>query len=212
MDIQPITEYINEMFAVQDESLVFAIENASREGLPSIRIGAHEGLFLQFLARACSAKKALEIGTLGGYSGIWIARGLGSDGTLFTIENNAHHAQTARRSFQEAGLEKNVEILVGDAHNLLGDLSNNAPFDFVFIDADKTGYGDYYSWAVDNLRKGGIVAAHNVLAYGNILERSNSGENIQAIRNFNQDVAGDKRVVSTFYPAGDGILAAIKII
>ena len=113
--------------------------------MPSISIAAHEGRFLQLLVRSNNAKKALEIGTLGGYSGIWIARGLDPTGRLITLEKEELHAQVARENFQYAGLDSMIEIRVGDAHEQLENLSDEVPFDFVFIDAEKPGYEDYFT-------------------------------------------------------------------
>jgi len=211
MEETKIARYISDVFAIEDEPLKFARENSSRQGLPKISIEAHEGRFLQFLVRACNAKKALEIGTLGGYSGIWIARGLSPGGVLITLEKENQHAQVARSHFIKAGLEDMVEIRTGDAHSQLRALSIEIQFDFVFIDAEKSGYSDYFSWAVEYVRVGGIIAAHNVLAYGRLLDENDKSENIERMRHFNQIAAGDERLVSTIYPVGDGILAAVKV-
>jgi len=211
MEETKIARYISDVFAIEDEPLKFARENSSRQGLPKISIEAHEGRFLQFLVRACNAKKALEIGTLGGYSGIWIARGLSPGGVLITLEKENPHAQVARSHFIKAGLEDMVEIRTGDAHSQLRALSIEIQFDFVFIDAEKSGYSDYFSWAVEYVRVGGIIAAHNVLAYGRLLDENDKSENIERMRHFNQIAAGDERLVSTIYPVGDGILAAVKV-
>jgi len=211
MEETKIARYISDVFAIEDEPLKFARENSSRQGLPKISIEAHEGRFLQFLVRACNAKKALEIGTLGGYSGIWIARGLSPEGVLITLEKENQHAQVARSHFIKAGLEDMVEIRTGDAHSQLRALSIEIQFDFVFIDAEKSGYSDYFSWAVEYVRVGGIIAAHNVLAYGRLLDENDKSENIERMRHFNQIAAGDERLVSTIYPVGDGILAAVKV-
>ena len=134
-----------------------------------------------------------------------------SCGVLVTLEKVELHARIAQDNFRNAGLDGKVEIRVGDAHDQLNRLSVKAPFDFIFIDAEKTGYLDYYAWSVDNIRIGGIIALHNVLAYGQLVDEKNQGENIERIRTFNKFVANDMRVLSTIYPAGDGTLAAIKI-
>jgi len=212
MEEAKVASYISDLFAQEDEPLQFARDNSSRQGLPTISIEAHEGRFLQLLVRACNATKALEIGTLGGYSGIWIARGLSLGGLLITLEVENQHAQVASGHFTKAGLGNMVEIRVGDAHKQLGVLSNEAPFDFVFIDAEKSGYPDYFAWAIENVRIGGIIAAHNVLAYGRLLDENDKSENIERMRQFNQMAANDKRLISTIYPVGDGILTAVKIL
>jgi len=210
MEESKAVSYISDLFAKEDEPLQFVKDNSSRQGLPAISIEAHEGRFLQLLTRACSARKALEIGTLGGYSGIWIARGLSPGGVLITLEMENKHAEIARGHFKKAGLESVVDIRVGDAHTQLEELSKEAPFDIVFIDAEKTGYIDYLTWAIDNVRIGGIITAHNVLAYGRLLDEKDKSENIERMRHFNRMAADEKRLISTIYPIGDGILAAVK--
>jgi caffeoyl-CoA O-methyltransferase len=211
MEVAKVAAYINDLFAGEDESLQYARDHSSRQGLPSINIDAHEGKFLQFLVRVCNAKIALEIGTLGGYSGIWIARGLSPDGVLITLEKDEFHAQVAEEHFKNAGLYDNVDIRVGDAHGQIEMLSDKTPFDFIFIDAEKAGYRDYFTWSIDNIRIGGIIAAHNVLAFGQLLDDENTEENIEYMRALNEFAANDRRLLSTIYPAGDGLLIAVKI-
>lgn len=205
------SEYVRNLFARHDQALQTAWEDTPKRGLPAISVQPEEGLFLQLLVRACGARKALEIGTLGGYSGIWIARGLTLDGKLVTIEREPRHAQVAREHFQRAGLHSQVEIIVGDGHTVLPDLEADSPFDFVFIDAEKSGYPFYFDWALEHTRLGGVIAAHNAFRAGRVLDEENQSEDTLAMRAFNQRVAGEPRVVSTIYPAGDGTLVAVKI-
>ncbi len=112
----------------------------------------------------------MEIGTLGGYSGTWIARGLPDDGRLITIETNPEHASVAEHKFRLAGLAERVDIRVGDAHQLLPELSIEGPFDLIFIDAEKKGYPAYLDWALENLQPGGIVAGHNAFGHGAVVD------------------------------------------
>ena len=144
MDSLRVSEYINEIFVEQDEVISSVVEQTPMRGLPMIEVCPDEGLFIQLLVRACGAKNALEIGTLGGYSGIWIARGLAEGGKLITLEKEAAHAQVAREHFSAAGLGERVEVRVGDAHQILNTLAPEGPFDFVFVDAEKSGYRAYY--------------------------------------------------------------------
>jgi caffeoyl-CoA O-methyltransferase len=162
--------------------------------------------------RASGGTKALEIGTLGGYSGIWIARGLAPGGKLFTLERDPKHAAVAQEHFHRAGVADLVDIRIGDARTSLTGLAAEAPFDFVFIDAEKSAYPDYYSWALDHLRIGGLVAAHNALRGGAVFETDNQDETVRALRSFNLQVAGDPRVLSSIYPAGDGTLVAVRVL
>jgi caffeoyl-CoA O-methyltransferase len=152
----------------------------------------------------------VEIGTLGGYSGIWIARGLLPGGKLITLEKEPDRAEFARDHFGMAGLSEIVEVRAGNAHVLLHSLRGEGPFDFVFIDADKTGYEAYFNWALDNVRAGGVIAAHNAFRGGGVVEVPGVDESTATIQAFNRRVANEPRVISTVYPAGDGMVLAIK--
>lgn len=206
-----ISQYISSLFAVEDAALTRAREESPKRGLPSISIKPEEGRFLQFLVRACGAQKAVEIGTLGGYSGTWIARGLLPGGKLYTLDKENKHAQVAQEHFDAAGLGESVEIIIGDAEKSLIELSSQRPFDFVFIDADKPGYPAYFNWALENTRLGGIIAAHNAFRKGSVIGLGEDDDNTELMRQFNQLVANDERLVSTIYPAGDGTIISVKV-
>jgi caffeoyl-CoA O-methyltransferase len=206
-----LSQYNAGLFAAEDEVLKFVWENTPKKGLPPISVRPEEGRFLQILARMCRARLALEIGTLGGYSAIWIARGLLPGGRLITVEKDSYHTEIARRHLQAAGLENCVEVQVGEAVTLLPGLADSSPFDFVFIDADKPNYIGYYDWAIEHLRIGGVVAAHNAFRSGVVLQADTNDAATRQIQAFNQHVAADGRVMSTIYPAGDGTLVALKI-
>ena len=206
-----ISQYISSLFAVEDAALTMAREESPKRGLPSISIKPEEGRFLQFLVRACGAQKAVEIGTLGGYSGTWIARGLLPGGKLYTLDKENKHAQVAQEHFDAAGLGESVEIIIGDAEKSLIELSSQGPFDFVFIDADKPGYPAYFNWALENTRLGGIIAAHNAFRKGSVIGLGEDDDNTELMRQFNQLVADDERLVSTIYPAGDGTIISVKV-
>lgn len=205
-----LAEYITQHFAREDISLRHVREESDKRGLPTINIEPEEGRFLQVLVAACGARKAVEIGTLGGYSGTWIARGLASGGKLYTVEKSEKHAQVARENFERAGVAGRVEIVVGQANQQLKNLVRFGPFDFVFIDADKTSYNDYYDWAIANVRFGGMITAHNMFRNGSVLNPS-LDEDVATIDALNRRVAYDPRVVSTIYPAGDGTLVAVRV-
>lgn len=205
-----LSRYITELFASEDEALRKTWESNRDKGLPAINIRPEEGRFLQFLARACGARKALEIGTLGGYSGIWIARGLLPGGKLITLEKEPDRAEFAREHFAMAGLSEIVEVRAGNAHELLNSMSSQGPFDFVFIDADKTGYEAYFDWALENVRVGGVIAAHNAFRGGGVLEGPGVDESTATIQAFNRRIADESRVISTIYPAGDGMVLAVR--
>lgn len=205
-----LSGYITNLYATQDKALQRVREDTPKRGLPAISITPEEGRFLQFLVRVCSAEKALEIGTLGGYSGIWIARGLTPGGRLITLEKDPHHAEVAREHFAAAGLSDQVEIRTGDARNILDDLIEEGPFDFVFIDADKLGYEAYFSWALENIRVGGVIAAHNAFRAFRLTGEPSNDRRSKAIDTYNRRVATEPRVISTIFPAGDGISVAVK--
>jgi caffeoyl-CoA O-methyltransferase len=206
-----LSQYTTELFAAEDEALRRAREDNAGFGLPAINIKPEEGRFLQILALASGAVKALEIGTLGGYSGIWIARGLPPGGKLITLEKEPRHAEVAQRHFDLAGLNGKVEIRIGDAHQSLLRLAGEGPFDFVFIDAEKTGYDAYLDWALENVRLGGVIAAHNAYRKGSVAGAAPPDDYTAVTQAFNRRVAGEPRLLSTIFPAGDGALIAVKV-
>jgi caffeoyl-CoA O-methyltransferase len=206
-----VSHYISSLFAGEDTALQQAREDSPDLGLPAINIKPEEGRFLQFLACASGAQKAVEIGTLGGYSGIWIARGLHPGGKLYTLDKESRHAEVAQSHFTAAGLSDVIEVRIGDAHSLLIELSSLSPFDFVFIDAEKPGYPAYFDWAIETTRRGGIIAAHNAFRKGTVAGIGQDDDHSDLMRQFNQQVAEDERLISTIYPAGDGTLISVKI-
>ncbi len=204
-----LSRYVTELFAEEDEALRRVRRRMAEHGLPTIHIKPEEGRFLQVLARACGARRAVEVGTLGGYSAIWIARGLLPDGVLYTVERNPDYARLAREHVAAAKVPARVDVVEGDARHVLRELAGQAPFDFVFIDAEKGDYRFYYEWAVDHLRVGGVVAAHNAFAHGRVV--AGDDETARLVREFNAHVAADRRVLSTVFPAGDGMVVAVKV-
>ena len=203
--------YITDEFARPDTVLEQVLAAIPARGLPQITIKPEEGRFLQFLVRACGARKAVEIGTLGGYSGIWLARGLPADGRLITLEVEPKHAEVAREHFALAGLADRVAVRLGDARELLPGLEAEGPFDFCFIDAEKLGYGNYLDWALKNVHPGGIIAAHNAFRGGALLDDSNHNEDTKYMREFNLRFAREPRLLSTIFPAGDGLLIGVVL-
>ena len=204
-------EYITNRFARPDAVLQQVLTAIPARGLPAITIKPEEGRFLQFLVRATGARRVVEIGTLGGYSGIWLARGLPADGRLITLEKEPKHAEVAREHFALAGLGAKVDLRLGDANDLLPALAAEGPFDFCFIDADKLGYGAYLTWALANIRPGGLVAAHNAFRGGAVLNTSDESPDMVYMRQFNERFASEPRLLSTIYPAGDGLLMGVVL-
>jgi caffeoyl-CoA O-methyltransferase len=205
-----LSAYINRLFAQEDDALSTTGARAETAGLPAISIAPEEGAFLKLLTRMSGGRRVVEIGTLGGYSGTWIARGLAKAGKLWTLELEAAHAAVAQDTFERTGVANHIEILVGNAIESLARLIEFGPFDMVFIDADKQSYPTYYEWAVANLRPGGIVAAHNAFRAKGVLDPDNPDQDTQAIRRLTAAVAEDDRVDASIFPAGDGMLVAVK--
>ncbi|MBE3561854.1 MAG: O-methyltransferase, partial [Ktedonobacteraceae bacterium] len=152
-----IESAIGQLFAAEDEGLRYALAAGREAGLPAIQISPIEGKLLQLLAAACNARKILEIGSLAGYSGIWLARALPPDGRLITLEVNPQHAGVVRRAFEHAGVSDRAEVRVGKALDLLPQLTAEGPFDLIFIDADKAPYPHYLEWALRLSRPGSII-------------------------------------------------------
>ena len=202
-----MTAYIRELFGAEDEALRTARAAPEQHDMPAISVRPEEGRLLLFLARAVGARKIVELGTLAGYSGIWLARALPEGGKLYTVERDPRHASVAYASFVRAGVADRVEIRQGEAHATLSALRADGPFDFCFIDADKENYPTYLDWALDNVRPGGIIAAHNALRHGRIVAPENEGDH--AMRAFNARMATERRLLSTLIPLGDGIVAAL---
>jgi len=204
-----LTAYIRQWFAAEDDVLHAVRHNTEQGNLPVIQIRPEEGKMLQFLAASIGARRIVEIGTLAGYSGIWLARALPPDGRLFTVEREPRHAALAREHFAMAGVADRIEILEGEAEEVLARLGDDAPFDMVFIDAEKSSYPDYLEWAIEHVRPGGIIAAHNAFRGGQLLA-AHPSEGTEELRSFLQSMALDERLLSTIIPVGDGIAAALR--
>jgi caffeoyl-CoA O-methyltransferase len=205
---EALINYVNTLFAPEDEVLLSIQEAGRKNEMPNISLDAHEAQALQFLMKAIGARKVVEFGTLAGYSGTWIARALPADGKLYTLEASPKHAAVARSSFERAGLSDKVEIIEGPAVESMHKLNAQGPFDFVFIDADKESYPQYLAWAIDNLRSGGIVAAHNALRHGGVVSLQNEGD--RQMDQFNRALAADERLFSSLFAFGDGMALGIK--
>ena len=208
---EQLSQYVRNLFVVEDETLQQIRERAPKENLPPHDINSEEGRFLQLLVRACDARKAVEFGTLAGYSSIWIARGLAPGGKLFTFEKEQGCVDIAKENFAKADVTGKVEVLCCDAHTLVESLIPTGPFDFVFIDAEKTGYISYFDWAVQNTRVGGFIVAHNAFLHRTILDFDTDDEGVKAMQMFHKHVASEPRVMGSVFPAGDGTVVTVKI-
>src|SRR5947209_3846123 len=201
-------DYISSLFAPEDELLVSLREEADRTGLPPISVSADEGRLLQVLLASIGARRVLEVGTLGGYSAIWMARAQPADGELVSIEIEPRHAEFARRYIERAGLSDRVEIRVGRALDVLPSLDGEQ-FDAVFIDADKEPMPTYFEWAVRLLRPGGLVIADNTLWGGKVFDDAENDEKTKAVREFNRRMASDPRILSILVPTHDGVAIGV---
>ena len=201
--------YVTELFAAEDEILSDLRAEIVEAGFPLIHIDAAEGRLLQVLLGAIGAKKVIELGTLGGYSAIWMARALPSDGRLVTLELEMERAELARRFIRRAGLEDRVEVRVGVALELLEVLAGDGPYDAVFIDADKENYPAYLDWCASNVRSGGLVIGDNAFRSGAVLDDGTSDAGVRGIQEFNRRLASDPRFTSIVVPTRDGVAIAL---
>jgi caffeoyl-CoA O-methyltransferase len=197
-----IEEAITQQFAAEDEGLQYALTAARQAGLPQIQISPIQGKLLQLLATACNAHKILEIGSLGGYSGIWLARALPPNGHLITLEINPIHANLVRTAFAKAGVSDRAEVRVGKALDLLPHLESEAPFDLVFIDADKPPYPQYLEWALRLTRPGSIIVADNCVRSGKAFDQPED-EAMAGIVEYNKRIASDERLLSLLLAMDD---------
>lgn len=195
--IDEVDAYLDALFVGDDPVLDATLRTLADAGMPSISVSPTQGRFLTVLARACRASRVLELGTLAGYSTICLARALPSDGRLVSLEYDARYAEVARANVASADLSDVVEIRVGRAVDLLPALTDEAPFDLVFIDADKVSYPDYLEWAIRLSHPGSLIIGDNVVRDGEVTNPDSADENIPAIRRFNDLVASDDRLEAT---------------
>jgi len=201
-------EYISGLFAPEDEVLSSLREEADRTGLPPIAISADEGRLLQVLLTTIGARRVLEVGTLGGYSAIWMGRALPPDGSLLSIEIEPTHADFAQRYVERAGLGGRIEIRVGRALDVLPSLDGER-FDAMFLDADKEPLVTYLDWALRLVRPGGLIIADNALWGGRVFDAGVDDEKTRAVREFNRRLATDPRVMGIVVPTHDGVAIGV---
>ena len=203
------SRYVEELFAAEDGVLEDLQLASSQAGLPKISIDRTEGKLLQVLLRAAGAHRVLELGTLGGYSAVWMARALPEDGLLITVERDPERAGLARHFIERAGLADRVSVRVGAATELLPGLVEEGPFDAVFIDADKESYPLYLDWCSSNVRAGGLVIADNAFKKGKVLDSQTQDPAVLGIQEFNRRLASDPQFTSIVVPIQDGIAIAV---
>ena len=194
-----VDSYITDLFAPPDEALDSALRASQAAGLPAINVSPPQGRLLQVLAKAVDARTILEIGTLGGYSTIWLARALPPDGHLITLEAEPKHAEIARANTARAGVADKVDLRLGRALESLPRLAaeGRGPFDLIFIDADKPSYAEYFSWALNLARRGTLIIGDNVIRKGAVINPNAEDPRVPGVRRFNELVAAEPRVVAT---------------
>ena len=194
-----VDNYVSDMLVPPDKALAAALEASADSGLPEIAVAPNQGKLLMLLAQSIKARTVLEIGTLGGYSTIWLARALPKNGRVVTLEAVPRHAEVARANFRRARLGAMVDVRLGKALDLLPELAaeKRKPFDFVFIDADKENIPDYFTWALRLTRPGSLIVVDNVVRGGKVIKPGTSDRSVKAVRRFNEMLKKEKRVSAT---------------
>jgi predicted O-methyltransferase YrrM len=194
-----VDKYFGDLLAPSDDKLDAALKANEQAGLPAIDITRLQGKFLEFLVRISGARRVLEIGTLGGYSTIWLARALPASGRIVTLELDPHHARVARGNLRNAGVENIVDVRVGPAIDSLAAMvkSGAEPFDLIFIDADKQGYPQYLEWSLKLSRIGTVIVADNVVREGKVIDEKSADEMVQGVRRFTELLAAEPRLSAT---------------
>ena len=192
-----VDEYLAQQLLPEDEVLTQILANNRRAGLPEIDVSPMQGQLLALLVRMTHAKRILEIGTLGAYSTVWMARELPSDGELLTLEFDALHAAIARENVEFAGLTRQVKVKEGPALETLESLGERAPFDLIFIDADKPNNPNYLKWALHYSRPGTLIIGDNVVRDGEVTNPSSTDDRVQGVRKFIEMIGDNPRLTAT---------------
>ena len=194
-----VDSYITGLLIPDDPALDAALHASAEAGLPAIQVSAPQGKLLHLLAKVQGAKTVLELGTLGGYSTIWLARALPAGGRLITVEADPKHADVARANIAHAGLAHVVELRVGRALDILPRLAaeGRGPFDLIFIDADKAATPDYFGWALKLARAGSLIIVDNVVRKGALADAGGTDPNVRGMRRFHELLAAERRVSAT---------------
>jgi len=194
-----VDRYIRDLLVPPDPALDAALRASAAAGLPPINVSPNQGKLLMLLAQLQGARNVLEIGTLGGYSTIWLGRGLSQGGRLITLEADPKHAELARGNIARAGLAEVVEVILGRAIDTLPQLAatGRGPFDLIFIDADKPSLPDYFTWSLKLSRPGSVIIIDNVIRHGAVIDAANTAPDVLGVRRMNEMMAAEKRVTAT---------------
>ncbi|MEP6766262.1 MAG: O-methyltransferase [Gemmatimonadaceae bacterium] len=191
--------YFSNLFIQPDKALSQALTASTNAGLPEIAVSPNQGKFLQLLVRMCNARRVLEIGTLGGYSTIWMARALPIDGVLITLELDSKHAEVARANFKNAGVEKNIMLRQGAAVDTMQQMiaEKAEPFDLIFIDADKVNIPHYFTMSLALSHIGTVIIVDNVVRQGEVINEGSTDANVIGVREFNRLASAEPRISAT---------------
>ena len=194
-----VDQYISQMLAPEDKVLQDTIKSLDDEKMPQISVTANQGKFLQVIALMCNAKRVLELGTLGGYSTIWLARSIPDDGKIVTVEFDPHHANIANQNIKNAGLSEKVDLRVGKAMDIMLEIkeAKEEPFDLIFIDADKPPYAEYFEMALSLSHPGTVIICDNVIREGKVLDENSTDDRVKGVQRFNKMLASNKSVTAT---------------
>lgn len=193
-----VDDFLSTTFGLEDDILKLVEESIRKNGMPEHSVSATQGQLLFFLAKACQAKRIIEVGTLGGYSAIWLARALPEGGKITTIEIDERFAQVAKANIGRAGLDDKVDVIVGEALKVLDTPEcNDAPVDLFFMDADKPNYVNYFNWALKRSRPGSMIIADNVIREGKVLSADSEDEKVVGVRNYLHMLANEKCVTTS---------------
>ena len=211
-----VDNYISEISAQEDKILTDVIKSLEDENIPQMSVSANHGKFLQVLMISCNAKRVLELGTLGGYSTIWLARALPDKGKLISLEIDKHYSEVAKKNIENAGLSEKVDIRLGRALDILPTFieQNEEPFDFIFIDADKPPYTEYFELAIKLSREGTIIVCDNVIREGKVLDENSSDEKVLGVQKLNESLRKNKNITATIIQTvgikeHDGMVVAV---
>ena len=194
-----VDQYFTDALIAPGDGFNAALDTNRKADLPAIDVTPLQGKFLEVLVRATGSKRILEIGTLGGYSTLWLARAIPDDGIVVTLELQPRHAQIAKQNLEAAALADRVDLRIGAAADTLAAIveEDAAPFDFIFIDADKAGYPEYLQWSLKLSRPGTLIVADNVVRDGKVIDPDHPDQNIQGVRRFTDMVSAESRLSAT---------------
>lgn len=196
---EKVDRYISDLVAPEDKILQETIQSLDDASMPQISVTPVQGKFLQIMLLTCKAKRILELGTLGAYSTIWMTRAIPADGKVITVEFDPHHAHIASQNIAKAGLSDQIDLRIGKAMDVLNELiaTGEESFDFIFIDADKPPYAEYFELALQLSHPGTIIICDNIIREGKVLDKNSDDEKVKGVQRFNEILANHPKVTAT---------------